>query len=146
MCKPKVRIEVLKRNEEAIIPWRVRYTDAGYDVHSLIDINIAPGDVVDIDTGMSVVAPEGYYFTVEGRSSMYKSGVVPFRGIIDSGYTGPMIVSLMNVGKKGYHISRGDRIAQLVLHELIQADFVQVDKISDTYNIRGNQGFGSSGR
>jgi dUTP pyrophosphatase len=139
------RIEVMKRNPEAIIPHRSRASDAGYDIHSLDDVTISPGDIVNIDPGLAVVAPCGYYITIEGRSSLYKVGVVPFRGIIDGGYTGTMMVTLMNVSTTAYHISKGDRIAQMVLHKLISADFIEVKEVSPEYNIRGTAGFGSSG-
>lgn len=140
------RIEILKRHPDAVIPHRSRASDAGYDIHSLNDVVINPSDIINIDSGLVVVAPFGYYITVEGRSSMYKSGVVPFRGIIDSGYTGNMVVSLMNVGTEPYYIAKGDRIAQLTLHKLVGIDFAEVKAISDDYDIRGDKGFGSSGR
>lgn len=142
----KVRIEVVLHRPDAIAPHRSRDSDAGWDIHSLENVIVSPGKVVDINTGMSCVAPAGYYFTVEGRSSMYRSGVVPFRGIIDGGYCGDMIVSLMNVGQEDYAIKYGDRIAQLIPHKIIDIELVQVDQVSDEYNIRGTKGFGSSGR
>ena len=141
-----IKIEVEIRDQDAMLPSRSRHTDAGYDIYSLRDTVISPGDIVDIDTGMAVVAPEGWFFTVEGRSSMYKSGVVPFRGIIDSGYTGNLIVSLMNVGTKQYHIKKHDRVAQIVPQKIIHIDFKVVDEISPEYNIRGTAGYGSSGK
>lgn len=142
----RVKIEISLRHRGATPPNRIRDTDAGFDVYSMEDVKIGPGDIVNINTHMAVVAPRGYYFTVEGRSSLYKVGVVPFRGIIDGGYTGDMVVSLMNVSKEPYYILRGDRIAQLVLHKLERAKLVLVDEISPEYNIRGTSGFGSSGR
>jgi dUTP pyrophosphatase len=77
---------------------------------------------------------------------MYKSGVIPFRGIIDGGYTGNMVISLMNVGTSTYDITKGDRVAQIVPHKIVPIDLVEVDEISPEYNIRGNNGFGSSGK
>jgi len=141
-----IRTEVKLQDLEAKLPTRSRTSDAGYDLYSLIDVDISPGDVVNIDTGMSVVAPIGYYFTIEGRSSMFKAGIVPFRGIIDGCYTGSMVVSLMNVGNQSYSIHKGDRIAQLIPHKIISMDMVIVQNISPDYDIRGNNGFGSSGR
>jgi dUTP pyrophosphatase len=142
----KVRIEVLKRNKSAIVPHKNLTTDAGLDVHSMEDAVINPGDVVDIDTGMACTAPIGYYFTVEGRSSLYKRGVTPFRGILDATYTGNVTISLMNVGKESYKICKGDRIAQLILHKVVECDMIEVTEISPAYNVRGSRGFGSSGK
>jgi dUTP pyrophosphatase len=140
------RIEVMLRHPDAKMPTRNRYTDAGLDIFSTVDVNISPREIVNIDPGIAFVAPVGYYITVEGRSSMYASGVVPFRGNVDTGYVGNITVSLMNVGNKMYHISKGDRIAQLVVHKLISADMSNVVNISSEYDIRGTNGFGSSGR
>ena len=146
MASEKVRLEVVIRNPEAKLPHRKRDTDAGYDVTSLIDVSISPGEVVHIDAGLAVAAPSGYFYTTEGRSSMYRSGVVPFRGIIDAQYSGNVVVSLMNVGKETYNIKKGDRVAQLVLHKLIHAEFDIVEEVSEGYNARAQNGFGSSGR
>lgn len=141
-----VRIEVHLRSPTAKQPYSLRATDAGWDVYSLVDTEIAPGDIVSINTGMAVVAPAGYYFSVEGRSSLYKAGVVPFRGIIDGGYEGDLTITLMNVSNEKYFIMNGDRIAQLILHKIIDVDMVSVDKISPEYSIRQYKGHGSSGR
>ena len=139
-------IQVQYRHPDAKIPYKSRPSDAGYDLHAMESVSIEPGDIVNIDTGMAVVAPEGFYFTIEGRSSMFRHGIVPFRGIIDGGYTGNMIVSLMNVGKNKYYILKGDRIAQIVPHAIIPLNLIEVKEISEEYDIRGNKGYGSSGR
>lgn len=141
-----VMIEVELRHPDAKMPYKSRASDAGLDITSITDVDIEPRSIVSIDPGLAVVAPFGWYFTVEGRSSMYKSGIVPFRGIIDSCYTGNLIISMMNVGNETYHISKGDRIAQIILHKLNQTQLVEVCGISPEYNIRGTAGFGSSGR
>ena len=140
------RIEALVKDIDGIIPHRSRATDAGYDAHSLIDVTISPGQIIDINTGVKMVAPQGVYFTVEGRSSLYRAGVVPFRGIIDAGYVGDLVITLMNVGSIDYFIKKGDRIAQMVPHRMVLIDIMEVDGISPDYDIRGTAGFGSSGK
>jgi dUTP pyrophosphatase len=141
-----VRIETVFKHPDARLPSQVRSSDAAYDVYSMESYHIEPGDIINVNTGVSVTPPIGYYFTVEGRSSLFKMGIVPFRGIIDSGYTGPLTITLMNVSKQAYDIKALDRIAQLILHKHQQAYFELVEEVSTTYNIRGNNGFGSSGR
>lgn len=140
------RVEALVKDIDGIIPHRSRATDAGYDAHSLIDVTISPGQIIDINTGTKLVAPQGVYFTVEGRSSLYRAGVVPFRGIIDGGFTGDLIITLMNVGAADYFIKKGDRIAQMIPHRMVLIDIMEVDSISPDYDIRGTAGFGSSGK
>ncbi len=145
MAKP-VKIEVVLHHPHAIVPHRSRESDAGYDVHALDDALIEPGSIVNIDTGLSFIAPSGWYFTVEGRSSLYKAGVAPFRGIIDGTYTGTITVSLMNVSKLPYWVLRGDRVAQLIPHVIVPITSIIVDEPSEDYSIRGKAGFGSSGK
>lgn len=141
-----VKIEVELRHPDAKIPSRSRESDAGYDLSSLEDIELNPGQIVNINTGLAVVAPSGWYFTVEGRSGLSRHGIIPFRGIIDGGYTGDMIVTMINMGPVKYYVLKGDRIAQLVPHRIVPIDLQQVEQISDSYNLRGQKGFGSSGR
>jgi dUTP pyrophosphatase len=141
-----VRLEYKLVDPEARVPYRKRDTDAGYDIASIEDITIKPHSTENIRTGIIVVCPAGYYYTVEGRSSMWIAGVAPFHGIIDTGYTGQLFVRLMNISDVDYHVKKFDRIAQIILHKTHSAAFVEVDEFSDAYNQRGEAGFGSSGR
>jgi dUTP pyrophosphatase len=77
---------------------------------------------------------------------MYFKGIMAFRGIIDATYTGEVKVGLLNVSGKTHKISEGDRIAQLILHEVCEPDFVKVKKFSKEYDQRGDAGWGSSGK
>lgn len=141
-----VKIEVELRHPDAKIPSRSRESDAGYDLAALVDTEINPGQIVNLNTGMACVAPSGWYFTVEGRSGLSRHGIIPFRGIIDGGYTGDMIVTLINMSQNKYYILKGDRIAQLVPHRIVPMELCQVERVSESYNLRGHKGFGSSGR
>lgn len=141
-----VRLEYKLVDPEAKVPFRKRETDAGYDIYSIEDVTIKPHSTENIKTGIIVVCPQGYYIVVEGRSSMWVNGVAPFHGILDTGYTGPLFVRLMNISDVDYHVKKHDRIAQIILHKAYSAVFVEVDEFSDGYNQRGEAGFGSSGR
>jgi dUTP pyrophosphatase len=77
---------------------------------------------------------------------MYLNCVAPFHAIIDSTYTGEMMVRMMNIGDTAYHVKKHDRIAQVIIHKAYNADFVEVEEFSEAYNKRGTAGFGSSGR
>lgn len=141
-----VRLECVKLHPDAIIPSKKRFTDVGYDVSSIKDYVLEPLSTISIDTGISLSAPPGYFYTVDGRSSLWSKGILPFRGIIDATYTGPLIVGLFNMSRNLYEIKKGDRIAQLILAPIIHADIEVVDQFSPRYNQRGSLGFGSSGR
>jgi dUTP pyrophosphatase len=141
-----IRLEAKLIHPDAKLPFRKRITDAGHDIYSIEDVVIKAHDMIDVRTGLIVSAPSGYYITVDGRSGMSLHGVMPFRGIIDSGYCGEMKVALMNVSNKDYHVKKHDRIAQIILHKHYQFDVTEVENFSKDYNTRGDVGFGFSGR
>lgn len=142
----RVRLEFRRVHPDGQMPWRKRETDAGYDIASVQDVVIPPHSAVNIDTGIQVACPAGYYYTVEGRSSMWSQGVSPYRGIIDGTYCGDLKIALYNISDVPYYVKKGERIAQIIMHEIIHADFEQVEEFSPEYNVRGVAGFGSSGK
>lgn len=133
-------------HEKARVPSKTRITDAGYDLYSIDDTQIQPGHTEIIRTGIQLSAPPGYYYTVEGRSSLWIKGVFPNRGIIDSTFCGDLVVSLVNCGKECFDVKSGDRIAQILIHKQHNAHFDIVDEFDEEYNQRGTNGFGSTGR
>lgn len=144
--KSIVRLEFQKVHPDGQLPWRKRETDAGYDIASIHDAVIPPHATVNIKTGIKVACPSGYFYAVEGRSSMWKVGVAPYRGIIDANYTGDLELTLYNISDVPYTVKKGDRVAQIILYSQIHAEFVEVETFSPDYNKRGELGFGSSGR
>lgn len=128
------------------MPFRKRVTDAGYDLYAAEVAELIPGRATMVRTGIKIAAPPGFYYTIEGRSSLWMQGIFPNRGIIDATYCGHVVVSLVNVTGETFSIDLHDRIAQLILHRQYDANFVVVDEFSSAYNQRGEDGFGSSGR
>jgi len=141
-----VKLETKLIDSEAKLPFRKRTTDAGWDLYSVEDAIIKPQTTKNVHTGICISAPEGYYYTIEGRSSMFMQGITPNRGIIDATYCGEVIVSLVNISDEEYKVVVGDRIAQIILHKCYDAEFFVVDEFSPNYNKRGTAGFGSSGK
>jgi dUTP pyrophosphatase len=144
--QPPVRLEVKLLHPDAQIPIRKRTTDAGYDLASIETVIIPNRQARDIHTGIAVSVSEGFYFTVDGRSSLILQGIVPYRGIIDATYCNELMVCLVNISNNPYEVHKGDRIAQIILHRAYSCDFVRVHEFSPEYNIRGLKGWGSSGR
>ena len=140
------RIEFKKIHPDAILPSRSKSEDAGYDLTSIEDTIIQPHSTSMVRTGIIFTAPSGFYFTIEGRSSLFKHGIVPARGIIDATYCGELLVALTNNSGNKYNISTGDRIAQIIIHKTIPIDVIGVEQFSRDYNIRGEAGFGSTGK
>lgn len=141
-----VRCECKFIHSDAKLPYRKRATDAGYDIYSVENSLVPPHGSQNISTGIIIAVPEGYYYTVEGRSGMSLYGISPFRGIIDTGYTGELKISLMNVSDRPYEVHKHDRIAQMIMHRHMHCDITKVSEFSPEYDIRGTSGFGASGR
>ena len=139
-------MEVQKMHPSAKTPTRVRPTDAGYDLYSVEEKVLPPNEATIVKTGIKLSAPPGYYYTIEGRSSLWSQGVFPNRGVIDATFCGEIVVSLVNVNPQPYTVNIGDRIAQILIHEQHSAYFDIVDEFSPEYNVRGLNGFGSSGK
>ncbi len=140
------RIECKLIDPLAKYPYRKRVTDAGHDIASIEDKIVPRLGMVNVRTGIIVVAPTGWYYTIEGRSSLWTKNIAPYHSIIDATYTGELCIALMNSSETDYCVKIGDRIAQIILHQVNNFDLVPVDEFSSDYCKRGTDGFGSSGR
>lgn len=134
--------------EGAALPSYKTSGAAGADVRAFLqsDIVLCPGEYSLIPTGLSFEIPEGYEMQVRPRSGLaFKNGVTVLNtpGTIDSDYRGELKVLLINFGKEDFTVKNGDRIAQIVIAPVTQADFVKVELLSQTE--RGEGGFGSTG-
>jgi dUTP pyrophosphatase len=141
-----VKIEFMKLAPNAKMPHRAKPTDAGFDIYALHDFTIQSRTVRTVHTGVAFVAPPGWYYTIEGRSGSWKHGIVPCRGIMDSTYSGEIMVAVHNHGPDHFTIAEGERFAQLTVHKYVPIEIVEVDKVSDSYAGRGAAGHGSTGR
>ena len=141
-----VRCEFKKLSDNAIMPSRKRSTDACLDICSIADITLLPHEITTVRTGIALVVPPGYYYTIEGRSGFWKHGIVPCRGIIDSGYSGEVLIAMANHNNTSFLIAAGDRFAQLAMHRFIFVDIVEVEETDQSYGDRGVAGHGSSGK
>lgn len=109
---------------------------------------LEPGKIELIDTGLTVAhIPEGYELQVRARSGLALRGVTVLNapGTIDSDYRGPIGVILANFGKDKFEVTRGMRIAQLVLAKVEKATYVAVSPEEVEETSRGQGGFGSTG-
>jgi dUTP pyrophosphatase len=121
--------------------------DAGVDLSSVEDLVLQEGERALVATGIAVAIPHGYGGFVQPRSGLAsKFGITLTNspGLIDSNYRGEIKVILQNTGHADFEIKSGDRIAQLVIMPVEQAEFDLVDELPGSD--RGEGGFGSSGR
>ena len=129
-------------------PRRAHPGDAGCDLFAAEAARLEPGERASVGTGIAVEIPEGSAGLVLPRSGLAaKHGIslVNAPGLIDAGYRGELRVLLLNTDtSEAFEIEPGDRIAQLVIVEVGDTDPIEADSLSES--IRGDGGFGSSGR
>jgi dUTP pyrophosphatase len=121
--------------------------DAGIDLFARADCDLAPGERELVPTGIAIALPPGFAAFVHARSGLaIRSGVGVLNGpgTIDAGYRGEISVILINHDPHTVvHISRGDRIAQLVVQRVERAALIEVAELPGSH--RGEGGFGSTG-
>lgn len=121
--------------------------DAGADLRTAVDVRLEPGERALVPTGVAIALPEGYVALVHPRSGLaarHGLSIVNTPGTVDAGYRGEIKVLLVNLDRDTpIELSRGDRIAQLVIQRVERALFVEVDVLPDS--VRGDAGYGSTG-
>ncbi|MDN5774921.1 dUTP diphosphatase [Brevibacterium sp. BDJS002] len=142
-----LKIDLILLDAGMAPPSYAHATDAGADLCSAIDFVLEPFERKVVPTGIAVALPvgcAGFVHPRSGLSSRHGVTVVNAPGTIDAGYRGEIKVPLINLdARTPLRVSRGDRIAQLVIQEIKQADFTLVESLDDSD--RGAGGFGSTG-
>lgn len=132
----------------AILPEYKTDGASGCDVHAFVKepVELLPGDIKLIPTGLACAIPEGFEIQVRPRSGLAaKNGITCLNtpGTIDSDYRGEIKVILINLGKEAFVVKNGDRIAQFVVAPVVRGIFKTVKSLDET--LRGSGGFGSTG-
>ena len=141
-----MQVPLQRLDPDLPVPLRAHPGDGGLDLHARDDVALRPGEWATVPTGIAVAIPEGFTGLVTPRSGLaarHGVGVANGPGLIDAGYRGEVKVILVNHGIEPVDITRGDRIAQLVIVPIPEWDFEEVDQLPDS--VRGEGGFGSTG-
>jgi dUTP pyrophosphatase len=138
-------VKFKRLHPDAVVPKYQHPGDAGMDLTAIKNAVVMPEAVVCIPTGFAISLPPGYEAQVRSRSGLSIRGVVVANspGTIDSMYSGEVKVIVRNHGEL-FTIHKGDRIAQLVIARVAQAQIVEVAELPETE--RGAGGFGSTGK
>ncbi|MFO8055711.1 MAG: dUTP diphosphatase [bacterium] len=134
--------------EDTPLPARQTSGSAGFDVFAACKetLRLEPGDRQAVPTGLALAIPPGYEVQVRPRSGLaLKHGIVlpNAPGTIDSDYRGELKVIMMNLGDEPFEIKAGDRIAQLIVSRVADADWEEADELDHTDRSEG--GFGHTG-
>jgi dUTP pyrophosphatase len=142
-----VELPFKRLDPAAELPAQAHEGDAGLDLCSTIDVEVLPGERAMVPTGLSVAIPDGHAGLVLPRSGLAsREGLTLANapGLIDSGYRGEVTCAVVNLDRdQAVKISRGDRVAQLVVVALPQILPSWVNELPPSS--RGEGGFGSSG-
>ncbi len=144
----RVRVLIKRLDEGVPLPTYAKGGDAGADLVTAVDVSLAPGERKLVPTGISIALPDGYAAFIHPRSGLaIRHGVtmVNAPGTVDAGFRGELKIILINHDPQlTVTFSRGERIAQLVIQRVEQAEFIEVHELPGS--ARGAAGFGSTGR
>ena len=147
---PTVPIVRLPHGADLPLPAYETAQAAGMDLRAAVPqdepLVLRPGSRFPVPTGLAFALPSGFEGQVRPRSGLaFKSGVTCLNtpGTVDADYRGEVKVILINLGEEDVVIRRGDRIAQLIVAPVVQAQWVEVESLDET--VRGAGGFGSTG-
>src|SRR3989338_981421 len=139
-----MEIKVKRLHPDAILPSYAHPGDAGLDLYSLEDCELKPGERKIFMVGFALEIPDGYVGIIKDKSGLAKNGLHTMGGVFDSGFRGEYNVGLLNVGDQPYKIEKGNKLAQLVIFPVAQAELTEAEELSDT--VRGMGQFGSTGK
>ena len=137
-----------KKDNTVSLPSYETAGSAGADIraHLSASLTINKGEHRLVPTGLYPEIPSGYEIQVRPRSGLaLKKGITILNtpGTVDSDYRGEIMVNIINLGDEPFTVSDGDRIAQIIVSPVLQAEFITADSLSETE--RGEGGFGSTG-
>jgi len=143
-----IKVTPLENHKGLLLPEYQSEGSSGMDIRACLEepVSLDPGEIRLIPTGLAIAIPQGYEAQIRPRSGLslkHGIGIVNSPGTIDADYRGEVCIILINWGKDPFIISRGDRIAQMVISKVYRADILQTEELDATP--RGAGGFGHSG-
>ncbi|MGQ9608244.1 MAG: dUTP diphosphatase [bacterium] len=144
----EIKIQRLIGNDDLPLPKYMTPGSSGMDLFAAVEktVTIRPKDFDIIPLGIKIALPEGFEAQIRPRSGLaakYGIGLLNSPGTIDSDYRGEIKVILFNFSNEPFVVNRGDRIAQMVISQVVKANLLEYDKLEDTE--RSDGGFGHTG-
>jgi dUTP pyrophosphatase len=140
-----MKIKIKKLYPDTKMPTYAHPGDVGMDLYSREDYELKPGERKVFPVGFAMEFENGYAAIVKDKSSLPKNaGIHTMGGVFDAGYRGEYNVQLINLGSEIYKITKGDKIAQLIIYPVVIADLEEADELAESS--RGTGNFGSTGK
>ena len=138
-----MELKVKRMHPEAKLPVYGHPGDAGLDLFSIVDRDLAPGEVFAVPTGIQIAVPAGHVGLVWDKSGIALKSVHRLAGVVDAGYRGEVQVVMINLGAAPFSIRKGMKIAQILVQPVAAVTVVEAEGLDGTS--RGEGGFGSTG-
>jgi dUTP pyrophosphatase len=139
-----MQLKIKKLHNDAKLPSKGHPGDAGMDFFAVESVVFNAGARAQVKTGVAIEIPEGYVGLIWDKSSLsFNQGLKVLGGVIDAGYRGEIIMSLLNTSDKEFILEKGHKIAQMVIQKFEDCDIVEVPELSET--VRGSGREGSTG-
>jgi len=138
-------LKIKKLHPDAKIPSFAHPGDAGMDLFALEGVTVKKGERAKISTGIAIEIPYGYVGLAWDKGSIGAThGLKILGGVMDAGYRGDYIITLVNLSQEDFVIERHQKIAQLLIQKIEHPKIEEVAELSDSS--RGTGGFGSTGK
>lgn len=136
-----MKIKIKKLHKNAKLPTHGHPGDAGMDFYSAHDVTFLPGKQSRVHTGVAIEIPKGYVGLVWDKSSVsFNLGLKVMGGVMDAGFRGEIVMSLLNTSNKKVVLEKGRKIAQMIIQKFEHCDIVEVEKLSKTVRGEGREG------
>lgn len=136
-----MQIKVKKLHKDARLPTHGHPGDAGIDFYAIEDVTFLPGKQERMRTGVAIKIPEGHVGLIWDKSGVsFNMGLKIMGGVIDSGFRGELVMSLLNTKDEKVVLEKGHKIAQMLIQKFEHCDIVEVEKLSETVRGQGREG------
>ena len=139
-------IQIKLLTKDGVLPKKQHALDIGYDIYSSENVDLLPKKVTLVSTSIAIALPSGvagFVLPRSGVATKHQITLINSPGLIDPGYTGELLIPLINHSDEKYAIAKHDRVAQLVLLNVENREFEIVESL--TKSERSSDGFGSTG-
>lgn len=139
-----MELKIKKLHEDAKLPTKGHPGDAGIDFYTLEEVTFAPGKQERVRTGVAIEIPGGHVGLIWDKSSIsFNNQLKIMGGVIDAGYRGEIIASMVNMSSETQVLKKGQKFTQMIIQKFEDCEIVETSELSDT--VRGSGREGSTG-
>ena len=136
-----MQLKIKKLHTDAVMPTKGHPGDAGVDFYALEDVVFAPGAQMRVRTGVAVEISEGFVGLIWDKSSIsFNKGLKIMGGVIDAGFRGELVASMVNLSGQEQKIEKGHKFTQMIVQKFEDCDIVEVSELSGTVRGEGREG------